>query len=79
MKNKSHIELNRITLFDFKNSELKFQSGCCTALCRLSEQFLITQFASSWGCCPAKPIAAKENDEKFGMQRPPSRSVSQTR
>ncbi|KAH9487495.1 hypothetical protein Btru_075739 [Bulinus truncatus] len=51
-------------------------SGCCQALCRLSEEYLITQYASSWSCGPAKPIASKEKVDKLGVRRPPSRSLS---
>ncbi|XP_055860312.1 huntingtin-like [Biomphalaria glabrata] len=51
-------------------------SGCCQALCRLSEEYLITQYAPSWGCGPAKPISTKEKVEKLGMRRPPNRSLS---
>ncbi|CAL1538264.1 unnamed protein product [Lymnaea stagnalis] len=58
-------------------SQSKFvTSGCCLALCRLSEEYLVTQYASSWSCGPAKPIASKERVEKLGMRRPPSRSLS---
>ncbi|XP_005093645.2 huntingtin [Aplysia californica] len=51
-------------------------SGCCNALCRLSEEYLVTQYAASWGCGPAKPIVPKESEERFGIRRPPSRSLS---
>ncbi|GFR89453.1 huntingtin [Elysia marginata] len=51
-------------------------SGCCLALRHLSEQYLVTQYASSWGCGPATCISPKENKDKPGIRRPPSRSLS---
>ncbi|GFO37998.1 huntingtin-like [Plakobranchus ocellatus] len=51
-------------------------NGCCQALCHLSEQYLVTQYASAWGCGPAMCISPKESKEKPGMRRPPTRSLS---
>lgn len=58
---------------------LNYQNGGCHALCRLSEEYLVTQYASSWNCGPAKPVVRNDKEEKPGMRRPPSRSLSQSR
>ncbi|RUS73694.1 hypothetical protein EGW08_018541 [Elysia chlorotica] len=51
-------------------------SGCCLALRHLSEQYLVTQYASAWGCGPATCISPKEDRDKPGLRKPPSRSLS---
>ncbi|CAG5125625.1 unnamed protein product, partial [Candidula unifasciata] len=51
-------------------------SGICQALSRLSEEYLVTEYASSWSCGPAKPFAPKKHEEKIAVRRPPSRSLS---
>ncbi|XP_041368406.1 huntingtin-like isoform X2 [Gigantopelta aegis] len=53
-----------------------FTSGCCHALCLLAEDYLVTKYASSWGCGPATPLLPKESSSRLNMKRPPSRSQS---
>ncbi|KAK7109044.1 hypothetical protein V1264_013160 [Littorina saxatilis] len=51
-------------------------SGCCRALCRLSERFLVTPYASAWGCGPAKQMTTRDSSGRVNVKRPPSRSLS---
>ncbi|XP_071090376.1 huntingtin-like isoform X1 [Haliotis cracherodii] len=51
-------------------------SGCCHAMCLLSEEYLVSCYASSWGCGPATPLIPKDSSSRINMKRPPSRSLS---
>ncbi|XP_076466851.1 LOW QUALITY PROTEIN: huntingtin-like [Babylonia areolata] len=52
-------------------------SGCCRALCTLSEQYLVTPYASAWGCGPAKQLTSQDTSStRVNLKRPPSRSLS---
>ncbi|KAL8615828.1 hypothetical protein ACOMHN_048536 [Nucella lapillus] len=51
-------------------------SGCCRALCSLSEQYLVTPYASAWGCGPARQLTSQESSARTSLKRPPSRSLS---
>ena len=49
-----------------------FQFGCCHALSLLSDKYLITQYASAWGCAPL----SLPGDRNSVGKNPPGRSFS---
>lgn len=51
-------------------------SGCVRALCRLSDKYLVTPYASAWGCGPAKQMTSRDVTNRSSLKRPPSRSLS---
>ncbi|KAL3864910.1 hypothetical protein ACJMK2_006556 [Sinanodonta woodiana] len=62
-------------LYELNLSQSKhLTSGCCLALCLLSEAYTTSLYPYAWGCGIPSPIQPRESSSK--VKRPPTRSLS---
>ncbi|KAK3589444.1 hypothetical protein CHS0354_020780 [Potamilus streckersoni] len=62
-------------LYELNLSQSKhLTSGCCLALCLLSEAYTTSLYPYAWGCGIPTPIQPRESSSK--VKRPPTRSLS---